>query len=272
MDRCRSTASAICLAAMVAVSGQSIAFAAPAPIDDFNGVPERTALTFEYAPGGILIGTTNQHDSRPGLSTVKLYMADYALRRGDGSPSDRALAERMIRYSDDTAASELDAKYPGAIDAVAAEFGLADTRRSSFWGDSYTSTADTVAFLMAKRADPLSPIPVWMSTASPTAADGTVQDWGTARLPGVVGTKWGWSDQGGSPVVASASFGPDFTIAANTYGSPEDHTADVLGAFTPGPGPLIPEHLIPDIPGLDDETRQALVDDLNEGLANTLPE
>lgn len=256
MNSCRSVVSAPCFAAMVSVTGAGAAVAAPAPIDSFDAVPERTALTFEYAPGGVLIGTANQHERRPGLSTVKLYLADYALRHGDGSPRDRFLAERMIRYSDDGAASELDAKYPGAIDAVAAEYGLTDTGRASFWGDSYTSTADTVTFLVAKRADPTSPIPMWMTTASPTAADGTVQDWGTARLPGVVGTKWGWSDLG-APVVASASYGTDFTIAANTYGSSEDQTEDVLGAFAPGPAlllpdPVIPEHLVPDIPGLDE--------------------
>ncbi|SLJ09144.1 Uncharacterised protein [Mycobacteroides abscessus subsp. abscessus] len=31
--------------------------------------------------------------------------------------------------------------------------------------------------------------------------------------------------------MASASFGPGFTVAAHTYGSPDEQTADVLGAL-----------------------------------------
>ncbi len=68
--------------------------------------------------------------------------------------------------------------------------------------------------------------PAVSRTGTPVAADGTRQNWGTARLPGVLGSKWGWSDLP-PPEVASASFGPGFTVAAHTRGSPEDQTADV---------------------------------------------
>lgn len=201
---------------------------------------------------------------------MKLYVADYALRHGDRSPEDLLLAERMIRQSDDAAASELDTKYPEAIDAAADEYGLSETSRGSFWGDSFTSTADTVRFLVAKRGDPLSPIPGWMSTAEPVAADGTAQDWGTAKLPGVVGTKWGWADPGSS-VVASASFGTDFTVAANTYGTADEQTEDVLGAFGSGPAPLISPEALPAIPGMDQQDMEVLAHTLNEQLDNVLP-
>jgi hypothetical protein len=96
---------------------------------------------------------------------------------------------------------------------------------------AYTSTADVATFLDIKqRTDAESPIFRWMATAGEKAVDGTAQDWGTARLPGVVGTKWGWSDPG-QQEVASASFGPGFSVAARTRGTPEEQTADFIEAL-----------------------------------------
>ncbi|WP_327150883.1 hypothetical protein [Nocardia sp. NBC_01329] len=181
---------------------------------------------------GLHWGSAEEHQVRSALSLAKLYLTDYALRRGDGSADDRALGERMIRFSDDAAADAVEAKYPQAIAIVAMEYGLAETRPGANWGSSTTSTADVADFLDAKqRTDAASPILTWMATAAPRAADGTEQNWGTAVLPGVQGTKWGWSDAA-PPEVASASFGPGFSVAAHTAGSPEDQTADVLGALS----------------------------------------
>lgn len=227
----RCAAVAFLLGGGVAAQAGSVN-AAPSP-DGFDTVPDRTSLSFAHSPSGTRVGTANSAEARPGLSTVKLYVADYMLRHGDGSAEDRELGQRMIRDSDDGAASQAYAKYPHSIDAVASEYGLTATRGAAFWGNSSTSTADTVTFLEAKKAtDPSSPILGWMATAAPVAADGTTQDWGTSTLPSVVGTKWGWSDYG-PDIVASASFGPDFSVAANTYGSKEQHTSDVQGAFGP---------------------------------------
>lgn len=190
-------------------------------------VPPRTAFSVRTPIGGW--GTGNEFETRTALSLAKLYLADYVVRHGDGDPADLAAAERMIRFSDDGAADTLGAKYPQAIDAIATEFGLAQTG-GGYWGTSTTSTADLATFLAAKQAtDPGSPILVWMTTAGDTAADGTPQDWGTADLPGVLGTKWGWSDFG-TPEVASASFGPGFGVAAHTRGSTGEHTSDVFAA------------------------------------------
>ncbi|MEV6430065.1 hypothetical protein [Nocardia sp. NPDC051463] len=194
-------------------------------------VPSRTAISFRSIVPGIEWGTANEHEMRTGLSMVKLYIVDYVLRHGDGSTSDRSLAERMIRDSDDGAAELIAAKYPQAIDAVAAEYGLTGTKAGANWGMSYTSTADVATFLHIKqRTDPESPIFGWMAAADDTAADGTAQDWGTSRLPGVIGTKWGWSDSGPKEV-ASASFGPGFAVAAHTRGTPDEQTSDVTGAL-----------------------------------------
>ncbi|MEU4312086.1 hypothetical protein [Nocardia sp. NPDC024068] len=205
-----------------------------------ESMPERTSLALR-GPGGTRWGTANADEPRSALSMSKLYLADYALRHGDGSAADRAAAERMIRVSDDAAADAIGAKYPQAIGAVAAEYGLDRTAPGPGWQMSTTSSADLADFLAAKQAtDPGSPILEWMATAPPMAADGTAQNWGTATLPGVQGSKWGWSDLP-PPEVASASFGPGFTVAAHTRGGPDDQTADVLRALTeifgPGPGP-----------------------------------
>lgn len=191
-------------------------------------VPGRTAIAYRSTiPGVRDWGTPNQFQRRPGLSIVKLYIVDYALRHGDGSASDRGLAERMIRFSDDSAADRLSAKYPHAIDAIAAEYHLTGTSSGGYWGTSYTSVADVADFLRDKLTrDPGSPIPGWMAHAGRVAADGTRQDWGTSHVPGVLGSKWGWSSYGPQQV-ASASYGAGFTLAAQTSGTPSEQTADV---------------------------------------------
>lgn len=245
--RCLLLASGSILTALVCAAPAS---ALPVP-GDFADVPSRTSLSFVHSPTGLRVGTGNENEARPGLSTVKLYMADYAVRRGDGSPADLDAAARMVQLSDDGAASTLDSKYPQAIDATAAEYGLTSTSRGGFWGSSYTSTADTVTFLEAKkRSDPSSPVLRWMNSSAPVAADGTNQDWGTGELADSTGTKWGWADDSSS-VVASASIGDEFSVAANTYGPPSAQTQDVLDALgsfdlTPPPAPL-PSPVLPDI-------------------------
>ncbi len=74
------------------------------------------------------------------------------------------------------------------------------------------------------------PILTALATATPVAAVGYRQDYGTAQLPGVIGTKWGWSDDRTS-LHASASYGEDFSVSAHTFGPAAQLTADVLGAF-----------------------------------------
>lgn len=231
---------AACSGAVPAAAEPVPAPGIPVPVAD--SVPDRTAVSVR-GPNGLRWGTANESETRSALSMAKLYLADYALRHGDGSAADRAHAERMIRVSDDAAAAAIAAKYPQAIDAIAVEYGLAQTTSGGGWNASTTSTADLADFLAAKQArDPGSPVLAWMATAPPTAADGTQQNWGTARIPGVQGSKWGWSDVP-PPEVASASFGPGFTVAAHTRGSPDDQTADVAQALAEAFGRMAGGHL-----------------------------
>jgi hypothetical protein len=246
------------LTALAALLAPAVATSAPAPIDNLGGVPGRTSITFQHSPSGMRVGTPNQGEARPALSLSKLYLVDYALRHGDHSPSDVFLAERAIRYSDDSAAEQISGKYPGAIGAIASEYRLTSTR-GSYWGSSSTSTADVVTFLETKkRTDPASPIFVWMGDAAPVAADGTHQNWGTSTLPGVIGSKWGWSDIGPSSV-ASASFGADFSVSAQTNGGAAEQTSDVQRAFGPEtPPPALPQPLEDGIRALQDFVRPLL--------------
>lgn len=226
-----AAATVVAVIALPALAGPPAAGAAPLPLDNFTHVPPRTALAFHNTLTNTFGGTANQHEPRSGLSMVKLYITDFALRRGDRSPEDFADGERMIRFSDNGAANRVFGKYRNSIDEVAREFGLSSTRGAPYWGQAFTSAADLVKFLAAKRAtDPGSPILTWMGHQDPVNADGIAQNYGTSHLPGSRGSKWGISGYGPS-VVASASYGSDFTVAAITFGGPDDQTADVLGAF-----------------------------------------
>lgn len=195
-----------------------------------TNVPSRTSMAVITSNGSV-IATANANDARPGLSIVKLYLADYVLRQGDRSKGDRYLAEQMIRFSSDGAASKLSKKYPGAINATAREYGLGNTWEGATWGTSYTSAMDTARYLnRVKQTRPNSLILRWMRNAGAVATDGTNQNWGTANLPGVTGTKWGWSDYGAT-TVASASIANNYTAAAFTNGGRGEQNVDVRSAI-----------------------------------------
>lgn len=203
---------------------------------DPGAVPERTQVTLQLGDD-IRIATANSGESRPGLSMSKLYLGHWVLHHG--APEDKARVEEMIRVSNDGTASQLEAKYPQAIPETIAAFGLNQTHHNGYWGNTSTSTDDIVRFLAAVRDDPVSaPLIRGMENAAPVAADGYAQNYGTSQIPGVQGTKFGWSDD--RTINATASIGPGWTVAANTYGPAAANTADVLGAITgvpvvPGP-------------------------------------
>lgn len=216
------------LAVVVAVAATLITPVAHAGVVlDPHAVPPRTQLTLRYSDG-VEVATANAHESRPALSLAKLYLAYWVMQHGEDA--DKARVENMIRYSEDATASYLDTKYHQAIPEVIGQYGLSETHYPGYWGNTTTSTEDLTRFLADIVGDPVAaPIINGMRTASPIAADGYRQDYGTSRLPGVIGTKFGWADDV-STVNASASFGDGFTIAANTYGDAAQLTSDVLGA------------------------------------------
>lgn len=166
-------------------------------------------------------GTATERFARPALSLSKLYIADYVLEQG--TVEEQFLAVDMVNTSSDRSAEILFEKYPDAIDVTADKYGLLSTRGAERWGYSVTSTYDVVKFLSdLLREDPTSPILVAMASSDLIAADGYKQDWGTDVLPGVLGTKWGWSDD--YQLHSSVSFGEDFVVAAAVTGDAEDLT------------------------------------------------
>lgn len=191
-------------------------------------------LTYVRLSDGEHLGSANERLPRPALSLAKLYIADFVLR--DGSDDDKDLVREMIVASDDQVATDLMEKYPHAITATATRYGLWSTKQGERWGTSVTSTYDVVKYVRAKLAeDPNSPLLLAMRQSHEVASDGYEQNFGTATLKGVKGTKWGWSDE--KELHASVSFGDDFVVAAAVEGSAEDLTA------------LVTRHLAPKLAG-----------------------
>lgn len=194
----------------------------PAPeLDEVTVDVETDQISYFNLRTGTHLGTASERYARPALSLSKLYIADYVLDHG--TKQQRAQALAMLKDSNDVTADQLFNAYPGAIDATAKKYNLESTYSQGRWGYSYTSMYDVmtyVATLMANQPD--SPILQALRDAKPTAADGTKQNFGTAIVPGVQGSKWGWSDD--LSLHSSVSFGEDFVIAAATMGTAGDLT------------------------------------------------
>ena len=140
------------------------------------------------------LGSTSDRMARPALSLAKLFIAEYVL--DNGTAAEKELVDALITESSDAAADQLRALYPEAIDEVAEDYRL------------------------LKDEDPKHPLLEMMKRTVPVAADGYEQDFGTAKLPGVQGSKWGWSDD--RTLHSSVSFGKDFVAAAAITGSADD--------------------------------------------------
>lgn len=193
-------------------------------------------VTFVRLSDGFHAGTATERFTRPALSLSKLYIADHVLTHGTEEEIYQAI--EMIRSSDNSTADELYERYPESIEATAEEYGLLSTRSAEHWGYSTTSTYDVVTFIAALMEKSMThPILVAMAASEDVAADGYEQDFGTAVLPGALGTKWGWSDD--RQLHSSVTFGEDWVAAAAVTGSADDLTSLV-------------EHQIEDLPGMGD--------------------
>ncbi|GAB3702711.1 hypothetical protein GCM10027595_17290 [Corynebacterium nasicanis] len=190
-------------------------------LDAFVENPTGSQVSFHRISADCSTGTATEHFARPALSLIKLYIAAYVIEHGTLAEQYQAIS--MISSSSDKVAGELFRTYPDSIDAVAADYGLVSTRAADRWGFSVTSTYDAVRFIVKLREeDPLHPILVAMAEATPVAADGYGQDFGTSVLEGVIGTKWGWSDK--RDLHSSVSFAEDYVVAAAVTGTAQDLT------------------------------------------------
>lgn len=203
-------------------------FSQPEPVDLARIVAEpdpRTIITIVEDDGGTAT-TEGSDEPIAALSQAKLFLAYWVLHH---EPDVTDLVVDMIENSDDSIADQLDAEYPTAIDDVIEAFGLDETAYSGYWGEVTTTTNDLAKFLHLIRDDEASkPLMDAMANVAPIAADGYRQSYGTALLPGVVGTKFGWSDD--LAAHSSASFANGYVIVAYTLGSADDLSDDVLGS------------------------------------------
>ena len=199
----------------------------PAAADAFPDQPGQ--LTYVRLSDGMHMATANERASRPALSLIKLYIAEYVVENGE--PEEQFEALDMVANSSDESAEELYGKYPGSIEDVAERYSLKSTQPDKRWGYSTTSTFDVASFIaQLMDKDPLHPVLVAMSHSDRFAEDGYAQDYGTSRLDDVVGTKFGWSNE--HDMHSTVSFGHDFVVAANYYGDADDLTDFVTDHVT----------------------------------------
>ena len=187
------------------------------------------AITYYRIETGMHMASPTEHTPRYALSLIKLYIATYVIEHG--SFEDKYVALGMIADSSDESAGKLFKKYPRSIDSIATEYGLTSTAAGEDWGHSKTSTYDVVRFIVQlMEDDPTHPVLVAMAHADEVSADGYQQDYGTAALSDVVGTKWGWSDS--KDRHSSVSFSENFVVAAAIEGSADELTSYVRKEIT----------------------------------------
>ncbi|WP_246817100.1 hypothetical protein [Corynebacterium sp. HMSC078H07] len=190
---------------------------------------DKKAITYYRIETGMHMGSPTEHTPRYALSLIKLYIATYVIEHG--SFEDKYVALDMIADSSDESAGRLFKKYPRSIDSIAKEYGLTSTSAGKDWGHSKTSTYDVVRFIVQlMEDDPTHPVLVAMAHADEVSADGYQQDYGTAALSDVVGTKWGWSDS--KDRHSSVSFSENFVVAASIEGSADELTSYVRKEIT----------------------------------------
>jgi hypothetical protein len=143
----------------------------------------------------------------PTASLVKLYLAEDVLRRARTgsvvlSQADRDLLARMIRSSDDPAASSVWVRFDGPriVRSIAQRYGLTATAppaRPGQWGETMTSARDLARFLtllpLVAHPDDAAQLLEWMRSATPVAADGFDQRFGLlGSIPDTPAVKQGW--------------------------------------------------------------------------------
>lgn len=276
----RRVATAILATLGVAASALTAPQAHALTIDP-GTVPGRTTVAI-HNDNGTEYDTPGAHAQGPAESLAKLLLAHWVLRHG--VPADKALVDPMIRLSDDGIATHLDHTYPNAIRDVVNDYHLTETTPGAYWGATSTSMHDIARFVQELRRDPgAAPIINAMAGAAPVASDGYAQNYGTATIPGVWATKFGWADDGS--INTTVSIGPDYVIAARTHGPAHQLTDDLAGvraaaaggAVTAAPGAVggapsinVGSSSVPGIYGSELKARLAPSDPL--GLRNAIPD
>ena len=194
---------------------------------------------------GELIAGLNEDQQYPSLSLVKVLLGYWVFNHGEDI--DKPLVENMIRSSNDFIATYLDEKYPEAINNIINDFGLENTHRKEFWGDTYTTAYDTSKFLYGLNFSPNGTIIVdYMRAYDGIAADGTAQNYGVAKIPDNHGVKFGWSNEHDyTSTTGYIGENPDYVISVFSIGNENKNTYDSLFAWKSiDPSFVVPSDII----------------------------
>ena len=112
----------------------------PPEINEFLEGDEGRSVTYIRLHDGMHMGSASEHEARPALSLIKLYIATYVMEKGEYEDKYEALD--MIASSSDKSAEDLFDKYPDSIDAIADEFHLESTKAGEKHSNSVTAAAD----------------------------------------------------------------------------------------------------------------------------------
>ena len=141
----------------------------PPETNEFLEGDEGHSITYIRLHDGMHMGSASEHEARPALSLIKLYIATYVIEKGEYEDKYEALD--MIASSSDKSAEDLFDKYPDSIDAIADEFHLESTKAGEQWGYSQTSTYDVASFISQLiDRDETHPVLVAMAHADPTVS------------------------------------------------------------------------------------------------------
>lgn len=177
----------------VAAINSSTAHAASYGVTSYISIVDRKT-------GKVVAETANANTQVASASIMKLFLAAYYAVQAGGyshlSASLRGSLEYMIKYSDDSTASQLFTA--SAIPSMAGRYGLSRTANAfnvGHWGAARITAHDMSKFLYLADNDPL--VGPWliplMAQTNALGSDGFNQKFGFNALTGTHGSKQGWS-------------------------------------------------------------------------------
>ena len=171
-----------------------------AAVEAAEGRGDGVAVAVLDTDTGQYYGSLYATEQFPSESVVKVVIAADLLMTARMTGSTERLADQMITQSDDAAADTLWGTVggPAAFTAVAQRYGITDLGQPSatwgWWGNTEFTARGLVELYAAIKADPV--VAPWLLNAmkhmSPTAADGTDQDFGLAAQTTAGAFKQGW--------------------------------------------------------------------------------
>lgn len=207
---------------MVDAINRGVAYAATRGVLQYVSVRDRAT--------GALIASSNGADKQVASESVfKVFVAAYQLRRyGGESKTPRSILNSMkgmIQLSENAPASRYFTV--STLPSIAKAYGLKNTANAAgspgYWGAARITANDMTKFMYEAENDPqVGPWLIRTMGGTTSRSDGNFnQGFGVNALPGPVGTKQGWGDDG---------FTPGYPIAINSVGYTPDYYIAILQA------------------------------------------